>query len=134
MDREKDYDNDGYGSMWLEQNAKVVRKGSFQLEGKKFYGLVIEKQNQQGDIQHEMYVAMGLLHINKPEDKISAKSPDMGGRVRIPFGKTYKLGIWAKESEKGVPYSSLGFTEVDEVNEEEEESFSKSNNVESPQF
>ena len=120
MDREKDYDNDGYGSMWLEQNAKVVRKGSFQLEGKKFYGLVIEKQNQQGDTQYEMYVAMGLLHINKPEEKISDKSPDMGGRVRIPFGKTYKLGIWAKESEKGVPYSSLGFTEVDDVNEDQE--------------
>ena len=120
MEKEKDYENDGYGSMWLEQNAKVVRKGSFQLEGKKFYGLVIEKQNQQGDTQYEMYVAMGLLHINKPEEKISDKSPDMGGRVRIPFGKTYKLGIWAKESEKGVPYSSLGFTEVDDVNEDQE--------------
>ena len=120
MEKEKDYENDGYGSMWLEQNAKVVRKGSFQLEGKKFYGLVIEKQNQQGDTQYEMYVAMGLLHINKAEEKISEKSPDMGGRVRIPFGKTYKLGIWAKESEKGVPYSSLGFTEVDDVNEDEE--------------
>jgi hypothetical protein len=115
MDNDNKFDNNGYGSMWLEDKAKVVRKGSFQLEDTKFYGMVIEKQNNEGKVQHEMYVSMGLLHINKPEDKLNAKSPDMGGRVKSPLWgqkdangelamKKWKLGIWAKESESGVPY------------------------------
>lgn len=125
MNNDNKFDNNGYGSMWIEKNAKVVRKGSFQLEDEKFYGMVIEKQNNEGKVQHEIYVSMGLLHINKAEDKLNERSPDMSGRVKSPLWgqkdhegklkfKQWKLGIWAKESESGVPYSSLGFTEVEE--------------------
>ena len=74
-----------------------------------------------------MYVSMGLLHHNKAETKLNERSPDMGGTVRSPLWtkdedgelmfKKWKLGIWAKESEKGVPYSSLGFTEKDDEDE-----------------
>ena len=54
------------------------------------------------------------MHLNN--EKMSEKSPDMGGKVSVA-GKTFKLGCWAKESEKGVPYTSLGFQEVDDDKE-----------------
>ena len=125
MDNENKFDKDNYGSMWLEQNAKVVRKGSFQLMGHKFYGMVVEKQNAQGETQHEMMMSLGLLHLNV--DKMSDRSPDLSGKIRSPLWtkddegklefKNWKLGIWAKEAENGTPYSSLGFTELEDEDE-----------------
>ena len=126
---DNNFDKDNYGSMWIEKDAKVVRKGSFFLEGHKFYGMVVEKVNDKGQTQYEFYQSLGLLHINKPEEKLSSNSPDMGGRVKSPLWgqkdkenklafKTWKLGLWARESESGVPYSSLGLQEIDEVNDD----------------
>ena len=54
------------------------------------------------------------MHLN--DEKMSEKSPDMGGKVTIN-GKSFKLGCWARQSEKGVPYTSLGFQETEDDKE-----------------
>ena len=149
---DKSFDNDNYGAMFSDPDAKILRKGTFHLDGKKYYGMVIEKKNNEGQTQYEMLVSMGLLHYNAPENKKSEASPDMGGKVTMPLVRNddfkrymsdlealgeenedvrkvydglakydvpliYKLGIWAKESAAGRPYSSLGFELVDDVAE-----------------
>ena len=78
---DKSFDNDNYGAMFSDPDAKILRKGTFHLDGKKYYGMVIEKKNNEGQTQYEMLVSMGLLHYNAPENKKSEASPDMGGKV-----------------------------------------------------
>ena len=55
--------------------------------------------------------------------KMTEKSPDMGGKVTLN-GKVYKLGCWARESESGTPYTSLGFKP-----EENDASYDNSNSM-----
>jgi len=146
---DKNYDNNNYGAMFSDPDAKILRKGTFHLDDVKYYGMVIQKKNNEGMTQYEFLVSMGLMHYNAPETKRQANSPDMGGKVTMPLVRNadykrymeqleelaadnedlnkiykglvkhdvpsrYKLGIWAKESDKGVPYSSLGFEAIDE--------------------
>lgn len=47
-----------------------------------------------------------------PNEKQSAKSPDMTGRVQIE-GKEYRLAGWQQTSRKGQKYLSLSVTDPD---------------------
>ena len=109
-----DYDNEKSGYLWHETESTIERKGTFQIDGKKYYGAICSSVNNEGEKKYEFLVSAGLMHLN--DEKMSEKSPDMGGKVSVA-GKTFKLGCWAKESEKGVPYTSLGFQEVDDDKE-----------------
>ena len=109
---DKQYDDEKKGFLWHENNSVIERKGSFTIDGKKYYGAIIKSHNDKGEYKYEFMASLGLLHLN--EEKRSDKSPDMGGKVTLN-GKVYKLGCWARESENGTPYTSLGFTDADEV-------------------
>lgn len=109
---DKQYDDEKKGFLWHENNSVIERKGSFTIDGKKYYGAIIKSHNDKGEYKYEFMASLGLLHLN--EEKRSDKSPDMGGKVTLN-NKVYKLGCWARESENGTPYTSLGFTDADEV-------------------
>ena len=111
MDNDKQYDDELRGYLWHENDSSTERKGSFTIQGKKYYGAIVKSLNDKGEAKYEFVMSLGLLHLNT--NKMSEKSPDMGGKVTLN-GKIFKLGCWAKESEKGTPFTSLGFTEVDE--------------------
>ena len=109
---DKQYDDEKKGFLWHENNSVIERKGSFTIDGKKYYGAIIKSHNDKGEYKYEFMASLGLLHLN--EEKRSDKSPDMGGKVTLN-NKVYKLGCWARESENGTPYTSLGFTDADEA-------------------
>ena len=77
----------------------------------KKYGAIVKSFNAQNEAKYEMMMSIGLLHLNT--DKQSDKTPDMGGKVTVD-GVVYKQGCWAKESKDGIPFTSLGFQEVND--------------------
>jgi hypothetical protein len=105
-----EFDDEKKGYLWHENDSYIERKGSFTIDGKKHYGAIVKSANNEGAFKYEFMVSIGLLHLNS--EKRNEKSPDMGGRVTLN-NKTFKLGCWARESEKGAPYTSLGFQEVE---------------------
>ena len=108
-----DNDNEKKGYLWHETNAQVLRKGTYTINGKKRYGGILKSQNNKGEDKYEFFECVGLLHLNDPQQKKSERSPDMGGKITQDC-QTYKLGCWARESEQGTPYTSLGFQEIEE--------------------
>lgn len=108
---DKKYDDEGRGYLWHENDAVIDRKGSWTLEGRKEYGAIVKSYNAQGEVKYEAMVSIGLLHINA--DKKNDKSPDISGKVTWN-NKIYKFGGWARESESGSPFTSVGFTPIDE--------------------
>jgi len=102
----KEFDNEKRGYLWHENNSTIERKGSFTIDGKKHYGAIVKSHNDNGESKYEFMVSTGLLHLNT--DRMSENSPDMGGKVTIN-NQIYKLGCWAKNSENGTPFTSLGF-------------------------
>ena len=112
---DKQYDDEKKGYLWHENNSVIERKGSFTIDGKKYYGAIVKSHNDKGEYKYEFMASLGLLHLN--EEKRSDKSPDMGGKITLN-NKVYKLGCWARESENGNPYTSLGFTDAEENSSE----------------
>tara|TARA_R110001592_G_scaffold240987_1_gene501404 strand:+ start:343 stop:720 length:378 start_codon:yes stop_codon:yes gene_type:complete len=108
---DKQYDDEKKGYLWHENDAVIERKGSFVINGEKKYGAIVKSFNAQNEPKYEMMMSIGLLHLNT--DKQSDKTPDMGGKVTVD-GVVYKQGCWAKESKDGIPFTSLGFQEVND--------------------
>ena len=108
---DKQYDDEKKGYLWHENDAVIERKGSFVINGEKKYGAIVKSFNAQNEAKYEMMMSIGLLHLNT--DKQSDKTPDMGGKVTVD-GVVYKQGCWAKESKDGIPFTSLGFQEVND--------------------
>jgi len=108
---DKQYDDEKKGYLWHENDAVIERKGSFVINGEKKYGAIVKSINAQNEPKYEMMMSIGLLHLNT--DKKSDKTPDMGGKVTVD-GVVYKQGCWAKESKDGIPFTSLGFQEVND--------------------
>ena len=104
-----EYDDELSGYLWHENDATVERKGSFTIDGVKYYGAIIKSYNNKGDSKYEFVMSTGLLHLNE------SGNPQLGGKVTIN-GKVWKLGCWATESKSGVPYTSLGFEDPEERN------------------
>ncbi len=107
---------EGTGTLWHDNETVVHRKGSFLINGKKRYGGILESTNDQGEKKYEFFVCAGLIYVNSEDEKQSEKSPDIGGPITLD-NKKYKFGGWAKESERGNPYTSIGLKE-DEPKEE----------------
>ena len=108
---DKKYDDGGKGYLWHENDAVIERKGSWTLNGKKEYGAIVKSFNAKGEPKYEAMVSIGLLHMNT--EKKSDRSPDIGGKVTWN-NKTYKFGGWARETEQGQPYTSVGIDAVEE--------------------
>jgi len=108
---DKQYDDEKKGYLWHENDATIERKGSFVINGEKKYGAIVKSFSKQGQPKYEMMMSIGLMHLNS--DKTNERTPDMGGKVTID-GVIYKLGCWAKETSNGNPFTSLGFREVQE--------------------
>ena len=108
---DKLYDDEKKGYLWHENDATIERKGSFVINGEKKYGAIVKSFSKQGQPKYEMMMSIGLMHLNS--DKTNDRTPDMGGKVTID-GVIYKLGCWAKETSNGNPFTSLGFREVQE--------------------
>ena len=108
---DKQYDDEKKGYLGHENDAVIERKGSFVINGEKKYGAIVKSFNAQNEAKYEMMMSIGLLHLNT--DKQSDKTPDMGGKVTVD-GVVYKQGCWAKESKDGIPFTSLGFQEVND--------------------
>ena len=106
-------DKEKTGYLWHEVSTKVLRKGTWTINGQKKYGGVLVSKNSAGEDKYELFECVGLLHLNDPDNKRSERSPDMGGKVTQDT-KPYKLGMWAQESEKGQPYTSMSFREIEE--------------------
>ena len=103
--------------------AKAIKKKA----GIEDDGIVPESfksENAQGEPKYEMMMSIGLLHLNA--DKTNERTPDMGGKVTID-GVVYKQGCWAKESNSGVPFTSLGFREEKEDQVKSETNFNTEN-------
>ncbi len=107
-----EYEKEKRGYLWHENNSTIERKGTFQIDGKKYYGAIVKSHNNEGQPKYEFMVSLGLLFLK--DEKKSEKAPDMSGKVSLN-DKSFSLGAWANESEKsGHPYTSLKFTELDD--------------------
>mgnify|MGYP003146057455 FL=1 len=119
----KKEDREGSGYLWRESenNAQIIEKGTFTLNGRVRYGGMIKSRNRDGQEKLEFFECIGLIHINDPEKKLNEKTPDRGGKVTID-NEVYKLGCWNKETEQGAPYTSIGFRKfVDNTQEVKKE-------------
>jgi len=58
-------------------------------------------------------MSLGLLYTNTPEEKMSERSPDVGGKITID-GQVYKFGGWKTESKEGTPYTDVSLKPVQE--------------------
>ncbi len=92
----------------------------------KKYGAIVKSFNAQGEPKYEFMMSTGLLHLNA--EKQSEKTPDMGGKVTIDQ-VVYKLGCWAKESNSGTPFTSIGFQEVKEDQNKNDQSVDYSKKI-----
>ena len=110
---DKEFDNELKGYLWHENDCEVHRKGSITINGKKRYFAVAESKNDKGEPKFELLMSVGLLYANSAVDKLSDKSPDIGGRVTID-GQMYTFGGWKKESSKGLPYTDVSLREHQE--------------------
>ena len=106
-----EYEKEKRGYLWHENNSTIERKGTFQIDGKKYYGAIVKSHNNEGQPKYEFMASLGLMYLK--DEKKSEKSPDMSGKVNLN-DKSYSLGAWANESDRGHPYTSLKFTELDD--------------------
>tara|TARA_R110002012_G_scaffold189332_3_gene356539 strand:- start:930 stop:1313 length:384 start_codon:yes stop_codon:yes gene_type:complete len=123
---DKQYDDEKKGYLWHENDSTIERKGSFVINGEKKYGAIVKSFNAQGEPKYEFMMSTGLLHLNA--EKQSEKTPDMGGKVTIDQ-VVYKLGCWAKESNSGTPFTSIGFQEVKEDQNKNDQSVDYSKKI-----
>ena len=84
----EEYNDELQGYLWHENDSVIKRKGSFTIEGTKYYGAIVESKNNLGESKYEFMMSLGLIHLNG--EKLDPKSPDMGGKV-THNGKQYKL-------------------------------------------
>ena len=101
------------GNMFLENNVTVPRKGKININGEdKYCGILKYSGDGNYPDKYELVVSLGLLHYNKPEDKKSKGTPDIGGKITHE-GTVYKFGGWANMSDKGTDYTSVKLTPYD---------------------
>ncbi len=101
------------GSLFHETKVTVPRKGKFKLNDKEIYGAILKYEDNNGNEKYELVASLGLLHYNPPETKRTPTTPDIGGKITWK-DKVYKCGGYANQTSKGVDYTSLRFTEIDE--------------------
>ncbi len=99
-------DKEMKGALWPDNNAQILYKGNFQINGEKKYASLIKTKTQNGNDIVELSTSVGIVHQNKQEDKQNPKSPDIGGTITID-GVLYKIGGWNNMSSNGQEYLGL---------------------------
>ena len=118
---------EGQGSLWHENNCKVIRKGKIKIQNEERYASILEYTNNGGEKKYELSISVGLLYLNKPEDKKSEKSPDIGGAITFNDTK-YTFGGWRNVRDNGDEWTGI------QLKPKEENSFGNQgiNNDEKP--
>ncbi len=107
------------GSLWIDNNAEILRKGSVLWElatennnlekDEKRYFTIIESENNKGEKKLEVAMSIGLVYVN--DKKFSENSPDLSGNVTVD-GIQYKFYGRKKESKRdGMPYTTVQLVE-----------------------
>jgi|MDSY01.1.fsa_nt_gb hypothetical protein len=94
------------GSLWHENNVKVVRKGKIKFGEKEKYCSILKFEDKDGNEKFELAVSVGLLHYNSPEEKRSPKSPDIYGKITWE-DEVYKFGGYANVTDNGTEYTGV---------------------------
>lgn len=127
---------DRKGTMWKENNCKVVWKGSIHHKANaddpydngqdKYYSIlktVMKDKYGNSKSKFELVQSVGLLYLK--DDKFnSGNPPDIGGPVTVDLGDgktvSQKFGGWLQTNEeKGTQYLSVGL--VDSYKNKEED-------------
>ncbi len=103
---------EGEGTLWQENEAEVLFKGSVLFDGADRYITILRSRNADGKSKLEVLQSLGLVYQNN-DDKFSDRSPDISGPVRIDK-KNYRFSGWKKETESGPPLLSVAITEKKE--------------------
>lgn len=108
------FDDNLKGALFNENKSKVIKRGSFTIDGVKRYGVLIESENDKGQIKHELMFSAGLVYVHDESEKLNERSPDCGGKIY--FDKTYyKYGAWNKVSaNSGIEFQSCSLKPVDD--------------------
>lgn len=94
------------GSLWSENNCKVVRKGKIKFGNDEKYCSIIKYEDKEGNEKYELAISVGLLHYNAPEDKYKPTSPDIGGKITVD-SKVYKFGGYVNTTNAGDEYTGV---------------------------
>lgn len=104
---------EGQGSLWHENNCKVIRKGKIKIDGQERYSSILEYTNNNGEKKYELAISAGILYINNPEDKKSEKSPDIGGAITFNNTK-FTFGGWRNIRDNGEEWTGVQLKPKDE--------------------
>lgn len=99
------------GTLWRETESVIHVKGSIthKQTGEKRYVALCESKNNEGKSKYELLMSLGLVYVNSADNKFSDASPDVSGTVKLDL-EDWKFASWKKESEQGVPYSSVSLS------------------------
>jgi len=103
------------GSLWHEENVKCIRKGGIRFGNEEKYASILEFQDREGNLKHELVISVGLLHYNPPENKLSDTSPDIYGKITWN-NKRYKFGGYQNTTQTGQPYTGVSLRVEEEEN------------------
>ena len=94
------------GALWPDNNAQILYKGKFQINGETKYATLVKSRTQNGNDIVELCTSLGIVYQNREEDKQSPKTPDVGGTIYIDK-LPYKFGGWNNISQNGTEYLGL---------------------------
>jgi hypothetical protein len=94
------------GALWPDNNAQILYKGKFQVNGETKYATMIKTKTQNGNEIVELCTSAGIVYQNREEEKQNPKTPDVGGTISIN-GNLYKLGGWNNIASNGTEYLGL---------------------------
>jgi uncharacterized protein (DUF736 family) len=96
------------GSLFVDRDVEVVKKGTIQINGKKKYVSLLKCRSQNGDEIYEISISAGRVFVNN--QKTNEKSPDMGGNITVD-GVAYKFGGWNNIDKRGQTYLGCNLQE-----------------------
>ena len=100
------YDNTNSGALFGTANQRLVRAGTVDADGVEERLAIILTETKSGKTVFEVYQKVGAIFTN---DKNSENSPDVSGTILIN-GDEYQMAGWKRESQRGVPYTSVALT------------------------
>lgn len=108
------FDDNLKGALFNENKSKVIKRGSFTIGGAKRYGVMVESENDKGQVKHELMFSAGLVYVHDANEKLNERSPDVGGKIYFD-GSFYKYGAWNQVSaNSGIEFQSCSLKPVDD--------------------
>jgi uncharacterized protein (DUF736 family) len=99
-----DYDNTNRGGMFPTGNQELLRQGKVNFNGAELQLCIVKVITQSGKTVFKVYREIGAVFVN--DKKGNEKAPDMSGKVEHN-GADWKMAGWRKESQNGLPYTSI---------------------------